>query len=198
MDMPQVALAGHLCYNLAPDSGALAEIWKSGQGTHMERWLWLQWVAYATMAVGLLGAVLPVLPGSILIWLGALLWAWIDRFQRVGWPTLTIMGLLMLAASASEIWMSALGARKGGASWQALAAGAALGIVGFIFLSLPGAIVGVLVGILGVEGWRRHGLKPALRSGGAMLLGYVLSASVEITLSLIMVAIFAWQAMGKP
>jgi uncharacterized protein YqgC (DUF456 family) len=164
----------------------------------MERWMWLQWVAYAAISVGLLGAILPVLPGSILVWLGALLWAWVDGFERVGWPTLTIMGLLMIGASAADIWMSALGARQGGASWQALLAGAALGIVGFVLFSLPGAIVGVLAGILGVESWRQHGLRPALKSGGGLLLGYVLSASVEITLSLIMVAIFAWQAMGNP
>jgi uncharacterized protein YqgC (DUF456 family) len=164
----------------------------------MDRWMWLQWVAYMAMAAGLFGAILPVLPGSILIWLGALLWAWVDGFERVGWPTLTIMGLLMIVASASDIWMSALGARKAGASWQALLAGAALGILGLVFFSLPGALVGVLVGILGVESWRRRGLKPALKSSGGLLLGYVLSASVEITLSLIMIAIFAWQAMGKP
>jgi len=164
----------------------------------MQNWLWLQWIAYVAMAVGLIGAVLPVLPGSILIWLGAVLWAWVDGFEHVGWPTLTILGLLMIAASVSDIWMSALGARKGGASWQALLAGVALGIVGFIFLSLPGAIVGVLAGILAVESRRRHGLKPALKSSGGLLLGYFLSASVEITLSLIMLAIFAWQALGNP
>jgi len=164
----------------------------------MENWLWLQWLAYAAMAVGLLGAVLPVLPGSILIWLGAMLWAWVDGFEHVGWPTLTILGLLMIAASVSDIWMSALGARKGGASWQALLAGVALGIVGFIIFSLPGGIVGVLAGMLAVESRRRHGLKPALKSSGGLLLGYVLSASVEITLCLVMLAIFAWQAMGNP
>lgn len=183
----------------SPHEGvAPSELGVFGERPLMERWLWLQWVAYAVMAAGLLGAVLPVLPGSILIWLGAVLWAWVDGFEHVGWPTLTILGLLMIAASASDIWMSALGARKGGASWQALVAGAVLGIIGFVFLSLPGAVAGVLVGILAVEARRRHGLKPALKSGGGMLLGYVLSASVEITLSLIMLAIFAWQAMGKP
>ena len=161
-------------------------------------WLLLQWLAYVIIGVGVLGAVLPVMPGPVLIWLGALLWAWADRFQCIGWPTLTTLGFLMIAAGGSEIWMSALGARRGGASWQALLAGIALGIAGLVFFSLPGGIIGVLAGILIMETWRSGGLRPALKSGGGFLLGYLLSAVVQLSLSLIMVGIFAWRAMGKP
>ena len=159
-------------------------------------WLLAQWLAYIVIGIGVLGAILPVLPGPILIWLGALLWAWADHFERIGWPTLTVLALLAIVSGGSEIWMSALGARKGGASWQGLLAGIALGIVGFILFSLPGGVIGVALGILGVETWRAGGLKPALKSSGGFLLGYILSASVQVSLSLIMVAIFAWQAMG--
>jgi len=162
----------------------------------LDGWLVMQWLAYVVMGIGILGAILPVLPGPILIWLGALLWAWADHFDRIGWPTLTVLALLTIVSGGSEIWMSALGARKGGASWQGLLAGIALGITGFIFFSLPGGIIGVALGILGVETWRAGGLKPALKSSGGFLLGYLLSASVQVSLSLFMVAIFAWQAKG--
>lgn len=158
-------------------------------------WLLLQWLAYALIGIGVLGAVLPMVPGPVLIWLGALLWAWVDRFQRIGWPTLTILTLLMIAASGAELWMSALGARRGGASWLALLAGMALGVAGFVLFSLPGAIIGVLLGILAVEAWRTGGLRPALRSGGGFLLGYLLSAVVQLTLSLIMLGIFVSQVV---
>jgi uncharacterized protein YqgC (DUF456 family) len=161
-------------------------------------WLVLQWIAYVVIGVGLLGAILPVLPGPILIWLGALLWAWADHFQRVGWPTLIVLALLGVASAASDIWMSALGARKGGASWQALLAGTGLGVLGFVLFSLPGGIAGVVLGILGVETWRAGGLTPALKSSAGFLVGYILSAAVQVSLSLIMVAIFAWQALGTP
>ena len=164
----------------------------------VDGWSVLQWGAYAVMGVGLLGAVLPILPGPILIWLGALLWAWADHFQRVGWPTLAILGLLAIVTGGSEIWMSALGARQGGASWQSLLAGTGLGILGFLLLSLPGGIAGAILGILGTETWRAGGLKPALKSSGGFVLGYLLSAAVQISLSLIMLAIFAWQALGRP
>jgi len=161
-------------------------------------WLLLQWLAYVVIAIGVLGAILPGVPGPVLIWLGALLWAWADHFQHVGWPTLIVLAVLMIAAGGAELWMSALGARRGGASWPALLAGVALGIAGFFLFSLPGAIVGVVLGILAVETRRTGGLRPALKSSGGFLLGYILSAAVQLSLSLIMVAIFAWQALGRP
>jgi uncharacterized protein YqgC (DUF456 family) len=161
-------------------------------------WLILQWLAYVVIGSGVIGAMLPVLPGPMLIWLGALLWAWADHFQRVGWPTLTILALLGIVGGGAEYWMSALGARKGGASWQGLLAGIILGLVGFVVFSLLGAIVGVLLGILAVETWRAGGLKPALKSSGGFLIGYVLSSAVQVSLSLIMVAVFAWQATSPP
>jgi hypothetical protein len=161
-------------------------------------WLLLQWLAYVVIGAGVLGSMLPVLPGPMLIWLGALLWAWADHFARIGWPTLTVLVVLGIVGEGSEYWMSALGARKGGASWKGLLAGMVLGIVGFVVFSLPGAIVGVLLGILATETWRAGGLKPALKSSGGLLIGYLLSSAVQVSLSLIMVAIFAWQATGSP
>jgi uncharacterized protein YqgC (DUF456 family) len=159
-------------------------------------WLVLQWVSYLLMIIGVLGAILPLLPGPIVIWLGALLWAWADRFQHVRWPTLAVLGLLAILAGGSELWMSALGARKGGASWQALAAGIGAGVLGFALFSIPGGVVGVVIGITGVESWRSGGIGPALKSSGGFLLGYILSAAVQVSLSLIMVAIFAWRVLA--
>ena len=53
----------------------------------------LQAVGYALVVLGLIGAVLPVLPGPILIWLGVLVWAWADGFATVNWWTLGILGV---------------------------------------------------------------------------------------------------------
>ena len=55
----------------------------------------VQVLAYIGMAIGLVGTVLPLIPGTILIWLSALLWAWADGFERVGWPTLLVLALLV-------------------------------------------------------------------------------------------------------
>jgi uncharacterized protein YqgC (DUF456 family) len=41
--------------------------------------------------LGLAGSILPILPGPFLIWLGALIWAWGNDFQKVGWPLLIFL-----------------------------------------------------------------------------------------------------------
>ncbi len=67
------------------------------------------------LLVGLAGSVIPVLPGPLFIWLGALLWAWGDGFG-VGWPTLVVLGLLALLSWATTC--SKLGDRATPASWK--------------------------------------------------------------------------------
>ena len=54
-------------------------------------------LAVVLMLIGLIAAVLPVLPGPVLIWLGALIWAWTGKFQQVGW-TVLMVGIFIMAA----------------------------------------------------------------------------------------------------
>ena len=65
-------------------------------------------------------------------------------------------------------------------------------------LSLPGAIVGAMLGVLSVEIYRSKDVQSGLKSSAGLMLGYLLAASVQITLSLVMIAIFVWQALGPP
>ncbi len=77
-------------------------------------------LAYLLMFVGLIGSVLPLVPGPIFIWLGALLWAANDGFQAVGWPTLLFLGVLTILAWSSDLLLTTLFSRRGGASWKAI------------------------------------------------------------------------------
>ena len=68
------------------------------------------------MLVGLIGIVLPIIPGTIVIFAAALIYAFLDGFQAIGWPTLVVLGLLTLVATTADIWASSVGAKLGGAS----------------------------------------------------------------------------------
>ncbi|HSM50481.1 MAG TPA: DUF456 domain-containing protein, partial [Thermoanaerobaculia bacterium] len=96
--------------------------------------LWL--LAAVAIAVGIVGTVLPALPGPALVWLGLLLAAWAEGFSRVGGWTLALLGLLALATYGIELAASALGAKRVGASGLAVFGAAAGGLVG-IFFGLP-------------------------------------------------------------
>lgn len=150
------------------------------------------------MLVGLLGTVLPVLPGTILIFVGALLYAFLEGFQVVGWPTLVVLGLLTLLATTAELWAASVGAKVGGASGWSVLAGLAGGLVGLLFFSLPGAIAGAVLGVLISEMVRVGDWQKALKAGGGWAVGWVISAVIQVAVGLAMVAIFIWQVWQGP
>lgn len=155
-------------------------------------------LVFVLMAVGVIGTVLPVLPGTILILLGALVYALAEGFQSIGWPTLVILGLLTALATSADIWASSVGARVGGASGWSVLLGLAGGLVGLVFFSLPGAVIGALLGVLLTEMMRVHDWRKALRAGGGWLFGWLLSTVVQLGTGLVMVVIFVWQVMQGP
>jgi len=150
-------------------------------------------LAVLLVGIGLVGVVLPALPGTILIFAGLLLAAWADGFARVGVFTIVVLGLLTVATYFVDIAMMALGMQRLGATRRA-AVGAALGTLAGLFFGLPGLIVGpfagAMLGELTVErDWRR-----ASRAGIAAWIGFVIGTVVKIGLAFAMVGIFlaAW------
>lgn len=158
---------------------------------------WLQAaqiLAYVGMVVGFIGTMMPVIPGPILIWLSALLWAWADQFERLGWPALAFMGLLALAGEGADLLFAGLGARRGGASWGGMIVASLLALLGFAFFNIPGALAGSVGGLLVWEARRHDGdWRKAWRAGKGMFIGYVLSALAQIAMAVLMLAFFVWQ-----
>jgi len=150
-------------------------------------------VALVLMLIGLLGVILPLVPGIVLVYLAALLYAVIEGFARIGPITLAVLTVLAVVGVTADLWVSSLGAKVGGASVWALLGGLVLGLVGLIFFSLPGAIVGSVAGVIAVELWRVRDWRKVLKSGGGWLIGWLLSTVVQLSIALIMIAIFFWQ-----
>jgi uncharacterized protein YqgC (DUF456 family) len=147
------------------------------------------------MIVGLAGTLLPVIPGTVFIFAGATIYGLAEGFQVVGWPTLLILGVLAMVATTSDLWASSLGAKKGGASAWAVLMGLVGGAIGLILFSLPGAIVGAILGVLLTEIIRHRDWRQALKAGRGWLVGWVLSTVVQLGIGLVMVAIFVWQVL---
>jgi hypothetical protein len=150
-------------------------------------------LTFVVMFIGLIGIVLPGLPGAILIFAAALFYALLDGFQTVGWITLVVLGLLAAAATTADLWATSMGAKAGGASGWSILAGMVGGLVGLIFFSLPGSILGALLGMFLVEVLRVRDLRKAVKSGGGWLMGWLLSVILELAIGLIMIAIFVWR-----
>ncbi|MGD9047428.1 MAG: DUF456 domain-containing protein, partial [Anaerolineae bacterium] len=145
------------------------------------------------MLVGVIGTVLPVIPGTILIFVAALFYAFIEGFQTIGWPTLLVLGVLTVLATSADIWASSIGAKMGGASGWSVVVGLVASLVGFVVFNLLGAILGAVLGVLITEVLRVGDWRQALKAGSGWAIGWVLSTVFQLVTALIMVAIFVWQ-----
>jgi uncharacterized protein YqgC (DUF456 family) len=148
-------------------------------------------VAIALVLVGLAGAVLPALPGIPFVFGGLLVAAWIDHFERVGTFTLIVLGILAAIGMALDFIAGSLGAKKVGASPQAVA-GATLGALIGMFFGLPGLIIGPFAGAVVGELQARRSLGQAAASGIGTWIGLFLGIVAKLVIGIVMIAIFAF------
>jgi len=150
----------------------------------------LMWiVAVAMIVVGVVGTVLPALPGAAFVLGGIALAAWIDDFVTVSGWTVGLVAALALLAFAADYVAAMLGAKKAGASRLAVAgaavgtlAGVFTGFVGLLFMPLVGAAIGEFIS--------DRDLLRAGRVGVATWIGLLLGTAVKVALVFTMVGIF--------
>ena len=150
----------------------------------------LLWQTALVMGIGLLGAVLPMIPGPPLVFLGALWYAHQTGYEQVGWFSLAILLVLALVGSTADLWMSAFGAKKSGASIWSTVAATIGGVIGLMLLSLPGLFIGSLGAIVFFEYSRHKDWNKVRQAAKGYLVGYLLSIVVEIIVCLTMIGLF--------
>lgn len=151
--------------------------------------LWI--IAVILVIVGLAGTVLPALPGAPLVFLGLLLAAWADGFQKVGWFPLTILGILTAGTFAVDFLATSLGAKRVGASYLAIG-GAVVGTIVGLFLGIPGLLLGPFVGAVAGEYIARRDLRQAGKVGLGTWLGLVLGTAAKLGLIFLMIGLFVF------
>ena len=152
--------------------------------------VYLLWgLVAALVLIGLAGTLLPALPGVPFVFFGLAVAAWIGDFQRIGWPTLTILGVLTALAIVVDLVATLLGAKRVGASKLALLGAAIGGVVG-IFFGLIGIFIFPFVGAVIGEFIARKELGQATKVGVATWLGLLFGALAKLALALTMMGVF--------
>ena len=150
----------------------------------------LWWILSGTLIVaGLAGTVLPALPGTALVLAGIVLGAWIDDFTRVSVTPVSVIAVLAVLAWVLDYAAGLLGARRAGASRQALI-GAALGTVAGLFLGLVGVLFMPLVGAAIGEYIAQKDQQRAVKVGVATWLGIMVGLIAKVVLAFMMIGIF--------
>ncbi|MET0291258.1 MAG: DUF456 family protein [Steroidobacteraceae bacterium] len=146
-------------------------------------------ISVLLMVTGFAGLVLPVLPGVPLMFAGMLLGAWLDDFTRIGPITLTILGVLTAVTLAIDFASGSWGAKRVGASRQAIV-GAAIGTVAGLFFGLPGLLLGPFVGAAIGELLARGGVRQSLQVGVASWLGFAIGTVLKVAIAFAMLGVF--------
>ena len=133
---------------------------------------------------------LPALPGVPIVYAGMFLAAWVGDFSHIGWPTLTILGVLTALSVIVDLLASVLGAKRVGASGWALF-GAAAGTVIGLFFGLVGLIFGPFVGAVAGELIAGSTLKRSTGVGVGAWLGFIFGTLAKIALCFTMLGVFA-------
>jgi len=149
--------------------------------------LWI--VAVLLIVIGVAGTVLPALPGAILVFAGIALAAWIDDFTRISGWAVGVLGVLTLVAWGADYVAAAMGAKRAGASKQAVI-GAALGTIAGIFTGLIGLVFMPLVGAAVGEFVAQRDLKRAGKVGVATWIGLAIGTIAKVVIVFVMVGVF--------
>jgi uncharacterized protein YqgC (DUF456 family) len=145
--------------------------------------------------LGIIGIIIPLIPGILLIWLAVLTYVWAYGMETIGWANFIIITLIALVAGTSDLWMSLLGAKKGGASGRSFLFGGIGAIVGSFIIPLVGTIIGYAVGILLGEYQKRGDWNEALRASVGGVAGWGVATAVQFGAGLIILGIFIWRTL---
>ena len=140
--------------------------------------------------VGLLGTVLPVLPGVMLIYAGMLLYGFMTGFATLDVYFFVLQGIVVGIVILVDYVASAVGTKLSGGSKQA-AIGAVIGtVLGLIFMGPLGIIVGPFLGAIAVELSRGAPPARAVRVGLGTLIGTLGGTVIKLGAAVAMIVYF--------
>lgn len=141
------------------------------------------------ICIGLIGVVLPLIPGTLIILIAALIHHWL-RPEEMSWTAVGVIAALWGLSILVEFGSMALGARWfGGSKWGM--AGASGGALVGMFFSLPLIICGTVLGaVLAEKFLAKQTNSTALKSGFGAAAGFAFSLIARLMCAFAMVAAF--------
>lgn len=143
------------------------------------------------MAVGLIGTVVPLLPGLPVIIAAAFVWVIADGTDPGQWIVFAIVATVAAVGMAIGATLPARGASAAGASPWALGLGAAGAVVGALVIPFVGALIGWPLGVFVAEWLRIRDTSAALASTRGTVVGIVRGTVVQFVAGLAAVSIWA-------
>jgi uncharacterized protein YqgC (DUF456 family) len=141
------------------------------------------------IAVGVVGILVPLLPGTLLVWAAIAVWAVLERGTE-SWVVLGVVTALLGTGVAVKYLWPARRMRAADVGGRTLAAGAVLGTVGFFVIPVAGLLVGFVLGVYLAELVQRRDQRRAWASTVHAVKGVALSVGVELVAALLATAVW--------
>jgi uncharacterized protein YqgC (DUF456 family) len=127
------------------------------------------------MLVGLFGLIVPIFPGTVIMWLASLGYGLVAGFDRLGWAMFIPITVLMLISTALDNLFMGAGARKGGASWSTIFVAILAGVVGTIAFPPFGGFIAAPLAVFLLEYVRLRDVQKAWQALRGLATGLGLS-----------------------
>jgi uncharacterized protein YqgC (DUF456 family) len=141
------------------------------------------------IVAGLVGIVVPVLPGLLLVLGGVLIWALMEG-TTLGWVVFGVSVLVAVAGYVLQYTLPGRRMRERGVSASTLALAVVCGIVGFFVVPVVGAVIGFVLGIFVVETGRSRNRAQAWERTKHALVAVLHSIGIELVAGLVIAALY--------
>ncbi len=148
-------------------------------------------ITTACILGGIIGSVAPVIPGPVLVFAGAVLYAWHTGFTEVTWGVIVLLAVLAGVAQVLDYAASVLGAQRFGASRWGIIGACIGGIAGLVFGGFAGILLGPLIGAVLLELLSGRRLGASLKIGTGTVIGLLGGTLGRVVVAFVMAGIFA-------
>ncbi|ELY52648.1 MULTISPECIES: DUF456 domain-containing protein [Natronorubrum] len=140
-------------------------------------------VAIALLVGGVVGTVIPLVPGGLFSLAGLGLYWWHSEFTEPGIIAVAVLALLGVLTLVVEFFGGSIAAKAGGASWGTTAAAAAVGIVLMLIAGPIGLLVGLFGTVFTLEFARNGEFEASTRSAFYATVGTLASTATQVLLT---------------
>ncbi len=147
-------------------------------------------ISGAAVLIGVVGVLIPMLPGLLLCWAGVMVWALFGGHGAVGWTVAVVATLVLGLGFAAKYLVPGRNLKRAGVPNMTLFLGGLFGIVGFFLIPVVGLVIGFVLGVFVVERVRQKDNTRAWASTKHALKAAGVSMLIELATALIIAGVW--------
>ncbi len=149
------------------------------------------------MLVGLVGVVVPILPGAVLVGVAGIAATFALGIDTAGWVLVVVLAVVTLVGTGASYVLPTRRGLKGDVAGSSLVLAGALAVVGFFVIPVVGLVIGAVLGLQLGEVARHGDRRRAWASTRSVLRAYGIGILVELGAALLLVAIWLVTTLAR-